>query len=106
MTDLVFDCVDAQPERYAAVPTLQLKLRISETTGAQVHAIALRCQIRIEPQRRHYSDYCRSYLTQSGDGAHTNFRLCTAKRLFQRWDDGRPEPAQSFTRPNPSKLSR
>jgi hypothetical protein len=55
MTDLVFDCVDAQPDRYAAVPTLQLKLRISETTGAQVHAIGLRCQIRIEPQRRRYS---------------------------------------------------
>jgi hypothetical protein len=55
MTDLVFDCVDAQPDRYAAVPTLQLKLRITETTGAQVHAIALRCQIRIEPQRRRYS---------------------------------------------------
>jgi hypothetical protein len=55
MTDLVFDCVDAQPDRYAAVPTLQLKLRISETTGAQVHAIALRCQIRIQPQRRRYS---------------------------------------------------
>ena len=55
MTDLVFDCTDARPERYAAVPTLQLKLRISETTGTQVHAIALRCQIRIEPQRRRYS---------------------------------------------------
>jgi hypothetical protein len=41
VTDLVFDCVDAQPDRYAAVPTLQLKLRISETTGARVHAIAL-----------------------------------------------------------------
>jgi hypothetical protein len=49
VTDLVFDCIDGQPDRYAAVPTLQLKLRISETTGEQVHAIALRCQIRIEP---------------------------------------------------------
>jgi Family of unknown function (DUF6084) len=55
VTDLVFDCVDAQPDHYAAVPTLQLRLRISETTGAQVHAIVLRCQIRIEPQRRRYS---------------------------------------------------
>ena len=55
MTDLVFDATDAQPDRYAAVPTLLVKLRISETTGAQVHAIALRCQIRIEPQRRRYS---------------------------------------------------
>jgi hypothetical protein len=55
MTELVFDVVDARADRYAAVPTLQLKLRISETSGAQVHAIALRCQIRIEPQRRRYS---------------------------------------------------
>ena len=28
MTDLVFDCVDGQPDRYAAVPTLQLRLRV------------------------------------------------------------------------------
>jgi hypothetical protein len=55
VTDLVFDAVDAKADRYAAVPTLQLKLRISETSGGQVHAIALRCQIRIEPQRRRYS---------------------------------------------------
>ena len=48
--DLVFDCIDAQLDRHAAVPTLQLKLRISETTGEQVHAIALRCQIRTEPR--------------------------------------------------------
>jgi hypothetical protein len=53
--DLVFDAIAAQADRYAAVPTLQLKLRISETTGEQIHAIALRCQIRIEPQRRRYS---------------------------------------------------
>jgi uncharacterized protein DUF6084 len=56
MTDLVFDAIDGQADRYAAVPTLQVKLRISETTGEQVHAIALRCQIRIEPQRRRYSE--------------------------------------------------
>ena len=31
-----------------------LRLRIAETTGATVHALALRCQIRIEPQRRRY----------------------------------------------------
>ncbi|MFN2490882.1 MAG: DUF6084 family protein [Actinomycetota bacterium] len=55
MTELVFDCVDAQPERYGAVPTLLFKLRVSETSGEAIHAIALRCQIRIEPQRRRYS---------------------------------------------------
>jgi hypothetical protein len=30
-------------------------VRIAETTGTPVHAIALRCQIRIEPQRRRYT---------------------------------------------------
>ena len=55
MSELVFDCVDARPERYAAVPTIQLALRVSETTGERVHAIALRCQVRIEPQRRRYT---------------------------------------------------
>jgi hypothetical protein len=55
VSELVFDCVGARPDRYAAVPTIQLELRISETTGERVHAIALRCQVRIEPQRRRYS---------------------------------------------------
>lgn len=55
MADLVFDCVDVRPERYAAAPTLNFRLRIAETTGTRVEAIALRCQIRIEPQRRRYS---------------------------------------------------
>ena len=37
------------------MPTIALRLRIAETTGATVHALALRCQIRIEPQRRRYA---------------------------------------------------
>lgn len=56
MADLVFDCIDARPDPYAAVPTLVFRLRITETSGAVVNAIALRCQIRIEPQRRTYSE--------------------------------------------------
>ncbi|CAN5645324.1 DUF6084 family protein [soil metagenome] len=55
MTELVFDCVDAQPERYGAVPTLLFKLHISEVGGDPIHAMVLRCQFRIEPQRRRYS---------------------------------------------------
>ena len=55
MTELVFDCLSVAPERYAASPTLSFKLRITETAGAEVYAIALRCQIRIEPHKRHYS---------------------------------------------------
>jgi len=55
MADLVFDCVGAHAERYSAVPAMTLRLRIAETTGAPVAAVALRCQLRIEPQRRRYS---------------------------------------------------
>jgi Family of unknown function (DUF6084) len=55
MAELTFDCIGAQADRYAVVPALSLTLRISETTGQRVDAIALRCQIRIEPARRRYS---------------------------------------------------
>jgi Family of unknown function (DUF6084) len=52
---LSFDCIGAHAEPYAAAPTLTFRLRVTETTGAAIHAIALRCQIRIEPARRRYS---------------------------------------------------
>ena len=55
MAELVFDWLGARAERYSAVPSLTLCLRISETSGQRVEAIALRCQIRIEPARRRYS---------------------------------------------------
>lgn len=54
MTRLAFEVVDAAVEPYAAQPTLLLRLRIEEGTGSPVHAIALRGQLMIEPQRRHY----------------------------------------------------
>lgn len=56
MTELAFAVVDMQPEPYAAAPQLTARLRITEATGATVHAIALRCQVRILPQRRGYAD--------------------------------------------------
>jgi len=55
VAELAFDCIGARVDRYAVVPSLSLILRISETSGQQVEAIALRCQIRIEPARRRYS---------------------------------------------------
>src|ERR1700761_2739535 len=55
MAELAFGCTEARSVRYAATPTLSLTLHITESTGARVHAIALRCQIRIEPHRRRYS---------------------------------------------------
>ena len=56
MAELVFDCIGAQPDKFAVVPSLNLMLRIAETTVQRIDAIALRCQIRIEPFRRRYSD--------------------------------------------------
>ncbi|MGF9662591.1 DUF6084 family protein [Arthrobacter crystallopoietes] len=54
MTDLAFAVVDIHPEPYAAVPQLTARLKVTESTGAVIHAIALRCQVRILPQRRGY----------------------------------------------------
>jgi hypothetical protein len=55
MADLIFGCTGVTAERYAATPTLTFSLTITERSGVRVHAIALRCQIRIEPHRRRYS---------------------------------------------------
>ena len=54
MSPVSFEVVGARVEAYAAVPTLMLRLRITAADGEPVHAIALRCQIMIEPKRRHY----------------------------------------------------
>jgi hypothetical protein len=56
MAELSFTVVDVVPERYAATPNLLARVRIGETTGERVHALALRAQVRIEPQRRRYDD--------------------------------------------------
>jgi hypothetical protein len=55
MAELVFDCIGVEPDRFAVVPSMNLKLRISETSGQRVETIALRCQIRIEPAKRRYN---------------------------------------------------
>ncbi len=53
---LAFTCVGARADRGAASPTVLLRLQVAEACGAPVHALALRCQIRIEPHRRRYDD--------------------------------------------------
>jgi len=55
MSELSIEVVDARAEQYAAVPTLMMRLAIAESSGDPVHAIALRAQIQIEPQRRRYT---------------------------------------------------
>jgi len=54
VSDLTFEVVGVAPERYAATPTITFRVRVTETTGDPVHAVALRTQIMIEPQRRRY----------------------------------------------------
>ena len=54
--DVDFTCEDTVADRYAAGPTVVLKMRAHESSGTHVHALALRCQVRIEPIRRLYSD--------------------------------------------------
>lgn len=54
MTDLAFEVIDVLPQQHAASPHLLFRLRVTETSGAVVHAMALRAQLRIEPQRRPY----------------------------------------------------
>ncbi|MGZ4612122.1 MAG: DUF6084 family protein [Kineosporiaceae bacterium] len=55
MSRLDFSVLDVVPERYAAAPHLLFRVRATEASGEVVHAVALRCQLRIEPQRRRYS---------------------------------------------------
>ena len=57
MSDLSFQVVGARVEPYAAVPTLLFTLRIEEAGGQRIHAIALRCQIQIEANRRPHSPH-------------------------------------------------
>src|SRR5581483_5606328 len=56
MPDLNFLVDGVESEPYSAVPLLIFKLRIEPADGAvPIRAIALRCQIRIEPGRRKYT---------------------------------------------------
>ena len=55
MAELSFDCTGASPDKFAIAPAMSMSLRISEATGQKIDAIALRCQLRIEPAMRRYS---------------------------------------------------
>ncbi len=52
--DWDFSVLDIAPTPYAASPELTARLRIEAPADLTVHAVALRCQVRIEPQRRAY----------------------------------------------------
>ncbi|MFJ3836637.1 DUF6084 family protein [Streptomyces sp. NPDC090054] len=54
-TDFTFTCKGVRADAYAAGPTLVFRLGITAGPGVRVHALALRCQLRIEPARRGYA---------------------------------------------------
>jgi hypothetical protein len=56
MSELAFSVLDVVADRYAATPQLLARLRVEETSGAVIHAMALRAQVMIEPQRRPYTE--------------------------------------------------
>ena len=56
MPDLTFAVLDIRAEPYAVVPVLTARIGIAADGDEPVHAVALRCQVRIEPLRRRYSD--------------------------------------------------
>jgi hypothetical protein len=56
MTDVTFAVLDVAPEPYAVTPILMARVGIASVGEDPVHSIALRCQVRIEPSRRQYSD--------------------------------------------------
>ena len=54
--DLAFAVLDVAPEPYSVSPVLTARVGVIASGDDPVHAIALRCQVRIEPLRRSYSD--------------------------------------------------
>ncbi|MBT2481494.1 DUF6084 family protein [Streptomyces sp. ISL-94] len=54
MTEFAFACTGVRADPYAAGPTLVFRLRITASADTRVHALALRCQLRIEPAGRGY----------------------------------------------------
>jgi len=51
---LSFAVLGARADLQAAAPQLALRVLVEEATGADIYAVALRAQVRLEPQRRRY----------------------------------------------------
>ena len=56
MTEVTFAVLDVAPEPYAVTPILMARVGVAAVGEEPIHAIALRCQVRIDPLRRGYSD--------------------------------------------------
>lgn len=56
MSALAFAVTGAQPDPSAVAPTLRFGVNVAVAPDQQVQSVLLRCQIRIEPALRQYSD--------------------------------------------------
>jgi hypothetical protein len=56
VSDLTFTILDVAAEQFSVTPRLTARIGITAGDDEPIQAIALRCQIRIEPLRRPYSD--------------------------------------------------
>ena len=54
MSDLEVEVSGAEVTGFAMVPSVTLRLRISDRDGPHVHSLALRTQVRVEPAQRRY----------------------------------------------------
>ncbi|AQT80963.1 hypothetical protein B1R94_19420 [Mycolicibacterium litorale] len=54
--EVTFSVLGVRPEPYSVAPMLAAGIGISTTGEAPIQAIALRCQVRVEPHRRPYTD--------------------------------------------------
>ncbi|TGD84904.1 hypothetical protein BayCH28_23575 [Mycolicibacterium sp. CH28] len=54
--DVTFSVLGVAPEPYAVTPVLDAQIGITAASDEPIQAIALRCQVRIEPLRRSYTD--------------------------------------------------
>ena len=53
---MAFTVLDVAPESFSMTPRLMARIGIATSDDEPVYAVALRCQTRIEPMRRPYSD--------------------------------------------------
>ena len=79
MSLLAVTVVDARPAAQTAAPAIVFRLRIelvNHSPGVRVHALGLRCQVRIEPRGRRYSQEEQARLYELfGDVAQWNRSL-------------------------------
>lgn len=54
--EVTFSVLGMRPEPYSVVPILAADIAVNTTGEAPIQAIALRCQVRVEPHRRSYTD--------------------------------------------------